>query len=267
MDTVNPLLATVTILTMTALPRTSSDPGAGAPAANARADPGAGALAGKPLRKDAERNRRRILDAARELFAERGLGVTLNDVAHHAGVGVGTVYRRFPDKTVLIESLFEERLEEIAERLRTAVADPDPWHGIVTFLQRNFEAQASDQGLKELITAAPDGLARVARLRDQLLPLSAELMRRAKESGAIRKDVAPTDLAIVQLMIASVLDAARDVEPELWRRCLAIILRGLSARPDELGPLPVAPLSSDEVPRVMTLHKLGRPGQAAPPPR
>src|SRR5579875_1512745 len=125
MDTVNPLLATVTILTMTALPRTSSDPGAGAPAANARADPGAGALAGKPLRKDAERNRRRILDAARELFAERGLGVTLNDVAHHAGVGVGTVYRRFPDKTVLIESLFEERLEEIAERLRTAVADPD----------------------------------------------------------------------------------------------------------------------------------------------
>src|SRR6058998_191476 len=62
-----------------------------------------------PLRKDAERNRQRILDAARELFAERGLGVTLNDVAHHAGVGVGTVYRRFPDKEVLIDTLFQEQ--------------------------------------------------------------------------------------------------------------------------------------------------------------
>ncbi len=57
----------------------------------------------KPLRRDAERNRVRILAAARELFAARGLGVTLNDIAHHAGVGVGTVYRRFPDRSELIE--------------------------------------------------------------------------------------------------------------------------------------------------------------------
>ena len=66
-----------------------------------------------PCARDAERNRQRILDAARELFAEEGLGVTLNDIAHHAGVGVGTVYRRFPDKTELIEELFEQRLEDL----------------------------------------------------------------------------------------------------------------------------------------------------------
>src|SRR5579884_684684 len=66
----------------------------------------------RPLRKDAERNRRRILDAAAELFTERGLGVTLNDIAHHADVGVGTVYRRFPDKELLIDALFEERFAE-----------------------------------------------------------------------------------------------------------------------------------------------------------
>ena len=65
----------------------------------------------RPLRRDAERNRQRILAAAGELFAERGLAVTLDDIARHAGVGVGTVYRRYPDKELLIDALFEERLE------------------------------------------------------------------------------------------------------------------------------------------------------------
>ena len=76
----------------------------------------------RPLRRDAERNRQRILDAARELFTERGLAVTLNDIAHHAGVGVGTVYRRFPDRVQLIEALFEQRLEQIRELAEAARA-------------------------------------------------------------------------------------------------------------------------------------------------
>jgi AcrR family transcriptional regulator len=209
----------------------------------------------KPLRKDAERNRRRILDAARDLFAQRGLGVTLNDIAHHAGVGVGTVYRRFPDKSVLIGSLFEESLLDIAERLRAAAADPDPWHGLVTFLDGQFETQARDQGLKELVTATPDGFARVSRLRDELLPLSEDLVRRAKASGMMRDDVAPSDLAIIQIMIVSVLDATREIDPESWRRYLAIVLRGLCARPEALGPLTVGPIGDEQIPRVMTNHK------------
>lgn len=250
-----------------------SDPGPpdARPSDHRPSDPGAPDAApppDKPLRRDAERNRRRILDAARELFAQRGLGVTLNDIAHHAGVGVGTVYRRFPDKTVLIESLFEESLSDIADRLRVAAEDPDPWHGLATFLEGQFESHAQDQGLKELVTATPNGIARVSRLRDELLPLSATLVRRAKQSGAIREDVAPTDLAIVQIMIGAVLDAAREADPEVWRRYLAIILRGLSARPEELGSLPVGALGPDQIPRVMTHHKLGaRPGQAGAPPR
>ena len=78
----------------------------------------------RPLRVDAERNRLRILDAARELFAQRGLGVTLNDIAHHAGVGVGTVYRRFPDKNRLIDDLFEQRLQELVGFIETAAPTP-----------------------------------------------------------------------------------------------------------------------------------------------
>ena len=80
----------------------------------------------RPLRKDAERNRQRILTAAGELFAERGLGVTLDDIAHHAGVGVGTVYRRFPNKEVLIDALFEQRIEAIATIAAEALDDRRP---------------------------------------------------------------------------------------------------------------------------------------------
>src|SRR5438270_2551864 len=93
----------------------------------------------RPLRKDAERNRRRILDAAAELFTERGLGVTLNDIAHHADVGVGTVYRRFPNKELLIDALFEDRLAEFAKLAEDALTDSDPWHGLVGFLECALE--------------------------------------------------------------------------------------------------------------------------------
>jgi AcrR family transcriptional regulator len=212
----------------------------------------------KPLRVDAERNRQRILDAARELFAERGLGVTLNDIAHHAGVGVGTVYRRFPDKTKLIDDLFEQRIEDLVGFMDQAVADPDPWHGITVFLERALELQASDRGVKELLTGMPDGLQRLSRIRDRLFPLGAEVVRRAQESGQLRQDIEPQDLPIVQLMITTLIDAARDVDPDLWRRYLQIVLRGLSAQPELEPPLEQLALRVGDVARVMSA--LGKTG-------
>src|ERR1700730_8059433 len=90
----------------------------------------------RPLRQDAERNRLRILQAAREVFADRGLDASLDQIAVHAGVGVGTVYRRFPDKDALIDALFEERIGEVAAAGQDALAAPDPWQGLVDFLQQ-----------------------------------------------------------------------------------------------------------------------------------
>src|SRR5919204_6811010 len=145
----------------------------------------------RPLRKDAERNRRRILDAARDLFAERGLAVTLNDIAHHAGVGVGTVYRRFPDKAQLIDGLFEQRLEEIGELLQAAARDPDPWRGLTGFLERTLALQAADRGLKELLLGAPGAWERVAQTRAQLRTHATELVARARAAGKLRPDCEP----------------------------------------------------------------------------
>src|ERR1700761_3739438 len=88
----------------------------------------------RPLRKDAERNRRRILRAASDVFTERGLEATLDDVAREAGVGVGTVYRRFPDKAALADALFEERIDALVELATQAHAADDPWEGLAGFM-------------------------------------------------------------------------------------------------------------------------------------
>ena len=211
-------------------------------------------LPAKPLRRDAERNRRRILDAARELFAQRGLGVTLNDIAHHAGVGVGTVYRRFPDKDELIEELFEERMAELVGLAEAALAEPDPWTGLTGFLRGSSELQCADLALKELVCGS-GGLERIARIRERLLPIGEALVRRAQRDGSLRADISPRDLPILQLMTGAVIDASHDLDPELWRRYVGILIRGISGRPEDEPALPGEPLGVDDVDRVMSAFK------------
>src|SRR5437660_11702626 len=124
----------------------------------------------KPLRRDAERNRQRILQAARELFAERGLAVTLDDIAAHAGLGVGTVYRRFRSRDELIDALFEERLQDIMALADEVFAADDAWQGLVTFVERMAELQAADRGLKEVVLGSARGRERVGAIKQQLRP-------------------------------------------------------------------------------------------------
>src|ERR1700757_4629678 len=97
---------------------------------------------GRPaLRRDAELNRRRILAAAHEVFRERGMAATLHDVAAYAGVGVGTVYRRFASKEELVDALFDDMVATIASYAEQSLADPDPWHGMTTNLEKVCEIQ------------------------------------------------------------------------------------------------------------------------------
>jgi AcrR family transcriptional regulator len=206
-----------------------------------------------PLRRDAERNRQLILDAARDLFAQRGFGVTLNDIAHHAGVGVGTVYRRFPDKAQLIDVLFEQRLDEVVGLLEDGLDDPDPWHGLTEFLERVLEKQASDRGLMEvLLGRSPGSPERVTKSRSTLHPLADRLVQRAMQSGAVRPDAETQDFGVLQLMVGVVIDAGRDVAPDLWRRYLAIMLQGLRSQPASLDPLPAPAVSAEEMDPLLT---------------
>jgi AcrR family transcriptional regulator len=201
----------------------------------------------RPLRRDAERNRQRILEAAGEVFATRGLEVTLDDIAEHAGVGVGTVYRRFHDKEQLIEALFDDRMDAFVAAAETAVAAADPWAGFEGFLVEIFELQAADRGLRELAFAGPHGKSCVARARGRIEPLLEDLVARAQASVDLRPDIAPTDVPIIKKMISLVIEFAGDAQPELWRRYLAIGLDGLRARRDGSAPLSVPALAPGQI--------------------
>jgi AcrR family transcriptional regulator len=208
--------------------------------------------AGRPLRADAERNRTRILVAAAEVFARRGLDAGLDEIARQAGVGTGTVYRRFPDKAMLIDALFENRIDTLIEVVEAALAMPDAWDGLVHFLETSIEMQQADRGLKELLfgEGCPAKAAQDSRFAGKIAglhPRIAELVARAQASGQLRPDVSVTDLAVLQFMLHAVGTFAGPVEPALWRRQLAISLDGLRAERAAVTPLPLEPLSFEQL--------------------
>jgi AcrR family transcriptional regulator len=194
-----------------------------------------------PLRADAERNRQRLLVAAKDLFATRGLDVTLDEVARHAGVGTGTAYRRFPNKDALIDALMVDRIGELAAIARECLEEPDPWRGVRSFFERALALQAADRGLKDVLFSSGRGRERSKQAREQMAPVVGRLVRRAVDAGAVRSDMSTTDVPLINFMLNTLVDFGREVQPDLYRRYLAIVLDGLKPR-DDLEPLPVEPL-------------------------
>jgi AcrR family transcriptional regulator len=205
----------------------------------------------KPLRRDAERNRQRVMAAARELFAQRGLEVTMDDIAHHAGVGVGTVYRRFPDRELLIDALFEDSLERMFTLAEEGLQKEDPWEGFVHFLTGALEMQAANRGLKGLLFSTSHGRERVADARARIDPLASQLVARAQASGDLRPDIRDTDMPLLSLSLGTTADFAGHIEPEIWRRYLGILLDGLRTRRDAPTGLEVGPMADEELDRAM----------------
>jgi len=200
----------------------------------------------QPLRRDAERNRQRILDTAGQLFAERGLGVSLDEIARHADVGVGTVYRRFPDKDQLIDALFEARMGEILAVATASLEMSDPWEALVHFLEGSMELQVEDRALRELLHSTTAAHVRIETARRQVQPVVEAILVRAQQAGVVRDDLTITDLPLLQHAIAEVADYTREVSPQAWRRIMLIALDGL--RPDRRrpSPMPVPPLDDEQ---------------------
>ena len=198
----------------------------------------------RPLRADAERNRARILAAADEIFAERGLDVSLDDIAAHAGVGVGTVYRRFPDKDALIEALFEEKIDRAVALADRALEIEDPWEAFTTFVRGMCRTQAQDRGFRDALLLRSKGRERVAAARERIAPRALKLLARAQESGAVRADLGAFDVPMINLCVGLIADRTREVAPDYWERVLTILLDGISAR-GPATPMPVAPLERE----------------------
>ena len=205
----------------------------------------------RALRRDAALNRERLLAAARELFAEQGFEVTLDDIARHAGVGVGTAYRRFANKREVLDALFAEQTVELAAAADAGLADPDPWHGLVTYLETSLALQSRDKGLAQIVSGDRISAEQHDWNREVMAPKNRALVARAREAGMLRDDVTGTDLTFVQVGLNAIMTRSRDASPGLYRRYLRLQLDGLRARPGTPTPLPVAALTSDQTHAVM----------------
>ncbi|GCE00832.1 TetR/AcrR family transcriptional regulator [Embleya hyalina] len=207
-------------------------------------EPAAPATARRP-RRDAEANRRRIVRAGREVFGARGLQATLNDVAHHAGLGVGTVYRKFSDKRALAEVVFGEELDEIAAMARDALDRDDAFDALAEFLERALARAAHNRGLRELMRQGVAEGTGLARARREIHSHCERLVEQARDQGGLREGVTAADIARIAVMIDAVMalpaeqPAGQPTEQpsELWRRYLVIILDGLRAHRHQ-PPLP-----------------------------
>lgn len=201
------------------------------------------------LRRDAQANRERILEAARAVFAEEGVDASVEAIAQRAGVGMGTLYRRFPTKHDLVEAVIEESLDAFVAAAEAGLAAEDPWTGFTGFVERVLELQAGNGALREvLVGTAQHGLAR-DRMRNRIRPLIRELVLRAQADGSLRADFAPTDMPLVFMTAGRVLGAARDVAPDLWRRYLGFLFDGL--RTEGATPLPRGPLTGPQLGKLL----------------
>ena len=194
---------------------------------------------GGGLRVDAERNRQRIVAAARELFAEVGLEVPIEEIARRAGVGVGTLYRRYPTRADLIAAAFEPKIAAYAEAARKALSDPDPWRGFCGYVEQICAMQACDRGFTTVLTMTFPTAKRFEADRDRARADITTLVERAKAAGKLRADFADTDMPMFLMANAGVLAATADAAPDTWRRLVGYLLQACAA--EAAQPLPDPP--------------------------
>jgi len=185
-------------------------------------------IAARPQRADARRNRERVLAAAAELFAENGLETQVEDIAHRAGVGVGTVYRHFATKEALIAALAEEHFERLARTAEAALVEGgDPWDVFAGAIWRGAAHAARDIAWCEIV--AGHAVPEIAGQK-RLVAATAQLIARAQAAGSMRKDASVLDIRTIMCGFGHVAAAQRAGAPLDWERYLTIALDGLRSR-------------------------------------
>jgi AcrR family transcriptional regulator len=200
------------------------------------------------LRSDARRNRERLVASARALFAREGVDVTVEEITHHAGVGMGTLYRHFPTKEELIDAVLEDSFAELVELAERAAAEEDAWAGFASFLEQALERHAANRGLKDVVASSGHGRQRAQAIRARIQPLLRRLVERAQAQGTLRPDFAAEDLPLVFWTASRVIEMTATVAPDHWRRYLGLVLDGLRA--PAATPLPVQALTAAQLDRV-----------------
>ncbi len=181
------------------------------------------------LRSDAERNRALIIQAAQAAFAESGLNVPLHAVARRAGVGIGTLYRRFPTRGALIAAAYADKLAELARTVEDALAEPDPWTGFCRYVETLTGIQARDPGFRDLATLASPAAGEFEAFHRRTFTGITALVDRAKRSGALREDFVPEDLIMLLMANQGVIMGTASTAPRTQPRLIAYLLQAFAA--------------------------------------
>lgn len=204
-----------------------------------------------PLRADAQRNRDQILEAAARVFVESGVDVAMDEIARTAGVGIGTLYRRFPDRESLVVAVVQRSLATLLERIRAAAADePRAWDALVVSMSFSRELRLSlppTPEMSPLLSAAVRADAGISALRTELTDITDRLVAAAQREGILRADVGTGDVIQLFALVyrAAPTTADDDLAHRSTSRALAVILDGLTA--GSHTTLPGPPLRSGEL--------------------
>jgi AcrR family transcriptional regulator len=180
------------------------------------------------LRADAQRNLDRILEAARAVFAEDGLDASVADVAERAGVGTATIFRRFPTKDDLVAAMLEQELVALVARAQAAAAADDPAAAIAEFFSSAVEGFIDNRCFCEASGGNLFARPRMQELAGEVTVVVEQLLRRAREAGAIRRDIVPEDIAYLVNAVGHAGIRLEHTAPGAWRRYVEIVLAGLA---------------------------------------
>ncbi|PAZ14054.1 TetR family transcriptional regulator [Streptomyces sp. SA15] len=195
--------------------------------------------AAPPLRSDAERNRGKIIAAGRTVFGRDGLNASMASVAREAGVGIATILRHFPAKENLVAAVFSDRMDAYADAVAVALDDPDPWHGFIGYIETACAMQAADYGFADVLTTTFPTAKALEQRRNEAYEAMVRLIDRAKATGRLREDFDPSDLVLIHMANAGVINACGEAAPDAWRRVVALFVQSFEA--PARGPLPASP--------------------------
>jgi AcrR family transcriptional regulator len=199
----------------------------------------------RPLRRDAQERREKLIAAAQREFAAHGVDASLEKIARDAGVAIGTLYRHFPTRLDLLMAAFEPRLQEFLDGAQKALEIDDPWDGFVYYLENLFRVQAGDRGFNDFLSRRFADNADTEHIHDQMCRQIEDVLTRAQEAGEARPDITQADIVNLIWSNGRIIDATSTTAPNAWRRQLYLMLDAYRA--ERAHPLPEPPMTDQQL--------------------
>ncbi len=199
----------------------------------------------RPLRRDAQERRDKLIASAQREFAAQGVDASLEKIARDAGVAIGTLYRHFPTRLDLLLAAFTPRLQEFLDGAAIALAANDPWDGFATYLEHLLGMQAGDRGFNDFLSRRFPRNAHTERIHDEMCRQIETVLTRAQDAGRARPDITQADIVNLIWSNGRIMDATRTAAPDAWRRNLHLMLDAYRA--ERAHPIPEPPMTDEQL--------------------